>query len=36
MTNVLFTNVRVLDGSGSPPYAGEVAFAGRARRLSVA
>jgi imidazolonepropionase-like amidohydrolase len=24
MANVLFTNVRVLDGSGGPPYAGEV------------
>ena len=40
MANVLFTNVRILDGSGSPPYDGRVAkeseFADRARRLSVA
>jgi imidazolonepropionase-like amidohydrolase len=28
MANVLFTNVRILDGSGSPPYAGEVMVQG--------
>ena len=28
MTSVLFTNVRVLDGTGAPPYAGEVLVQG--------
>ena len=28
MTSVLFTNVRVLDGTGTPPYAGEVLVQG--------
>ncbi|GIL05170.1 MAG: amidohydrolase family protein [Burkholderiaceae bacterium] len=28
MANVLFTNVRILDGSGSPPYSGEVLVQG--------
>ncbi len=28
MANVLFTNVRILDGSGSPPFAGEVMVQG--------
>ena len=35
MANVLFTNVRILDGSGSPPYAGEVLVQGnRISRLA--
>jgi imidazolonepropionase-like amidohydrolase len=35
MVNVLFTNVRILDGSGSPPYAGEVLVQGnRISRLA--
>ncbi|CAN5197042.1 amidohydrolase family protein [soil metagenome] len=28
MTNMLFTNVRILDGSGAPPYAGDVLVQG--------
>ncbi|TWT01252.1 amidohydrolase family protein [Reyranella sp. CPCC 100927] len=28
MTNVLFTNVRIIDGSGAPPFAGEVLVQG--------
>ncbi|TXL70935.1 hypothetical protein FHP25_32435 [Vineibacter terrae] len=35
MANVLFTNVRILDGSGSMPYAGEVLVQGnRIARLA--
>ncbi len=35
MANVLFTNVRILDGSGSPPYGGEVLVQGnRISRLA--
>ena len=35
MANVLFTNVRILDGSGSPAYAGEVLVQGnRIARLA--
>jgi imidazolonepropionase-like amidohydrolase len=35
MVNVLFTNVRILDGSGSPPYAGEILVQGnRISRLA--
>ena len=35
MANVLFTNVRIIDGSGSPPYAGEVMVQGnRIARLA--
>ncbi len=35
MANVLFTNVRILDGSGSPAYAGEVLIQGnRISRLA--
>jgi len=29
MSNTLFTNVRIIDGSGAPPYAGEVAGPGQ-------
>src|SRR4030095_7057897 len=28
MPNVLFTNVRIIDGSGAPPYSGEVLVQG--------
>ena len=28
MSNTLFTNVRIIDGSGAPPYAGEVLVQG--------
>src|ERR1043165_6850925 len=28
MANVLFTNVRIIDGSGAPPYSGEVLVQG--------
>jgi imidazolonepropionase-like amidohydrolase len=35
MANILFTNVRVIDGSGAPPYAGEVLIQGnRISRIS--
>jgi len=27
-SDIVFTNVRILDGSGEPPYAGEVTVAG--------
>ena len=40
MANVLFSNVRIFDGSGSPPYAGEVLVQGnriaRVTRLAAA
>ena len=28
MANMLFTNVRIIDGTGAPPYAGEVLVQG--------
>ncbi len=34
MSNTLFTNVRIIDGSGTPPYAGEVLVPGTTPRPS--
>ena len=37
MANVLFTNVRIIDGTGAPPYSGEVLVQGnRIARVWVA